>query len=264
MTFIRSSAAAIIFGLTSTPVLPDVAFDATDPDLRACAQRESLVRTLSQLQHVRVISDAGWIRESKRRVHMKRGEDSTLSVLFQVEAPKTEAGMKVLIVKKAIDDPVAWVYLPELGRGRRVVGSGAGNSVLGTDFSYEDMLYFERFLNADVVRKTEVEHAGRAAWLLKTSPSADSSAYGRIELILDQHTCLPLGAQFWKRNGDLAKSMIVNADAIRNVDGHDVLDFVTMRDHARGSQTEIRIDEIVFNPVLRAGLFSPSEIKYGR
>ena len=253
-----------ILALIAFPALSNPAFDSADPDLRACAERDSTTRTLSQLQHVRVSSDSGWIRESRRRVRIKRDEDATLSVLFEVEAPQTEAGMKVLIVKKSTDKPTAWVYLPELGRGRRVVGSGAGNSVLGTDFSYEDMLYFERFLDADIVDKKAIEHAGRAAWLLETSPGAESSPYGRIELILDQQTCLPLDAKFWKRNGKLAKSMIVDPAAIKTVDGRDVLDFVTMRDHQRGSRTEIRIDEIVFNPVLRAGMFSPSEIKNGR
>ncbi len=264
MNFIRYAAVACLISLASPVTFSNPAFESADPDLRACAERDSATRTLSQLQHVRVSSDAGWMRESRRRVRMKRDDDSTLSVLFEVEAPQTEAGMKVLIIKKATDEPVAWVYLPELGRGRRVVGSGAGNSVLGTDFSYEDMLYFERFLQAQFVNKTEIEHAGRAAWLLETSPSAESSAYGRIELILDQQTCLPLGAEFWKRNGERAKSMIVDPAAIRTIEGHNVLEFVTMRDHQRGSQTDIRIDEIVFNPVLRAGMFSPSEIKNGR
>ncbi|MEM7465808.1 MAG: outer membrane lipoprotein-sorting protein [Pseudomonadota bacterium] len=264
MQFLWRSTLTSLLALLSFQSLSESAFRAADPDLQACAKRNALVRTISQRQHVRVISEQGWTRESTRLVYIKRGEDDALNVLFEVETPQTEAGMKVLITKKTAGKPVAWVYLPELGRARRVVGNGAGNSVLGTDFSYEDMLYFECFLNAKNVQKSEIEHEGRAAWLLETAPHAKSSAYRKIDLILDQQTCLPLGAKFWKHNGDLAKSMIVNIEAIKRVDDHDVLDFITMQDHIRGSKTEIRVEDVAFNPALRAGMFSPSEIKYGR
>lgn len=103
--------------------------------LSACAARVLPEQTLMQKQSVAVISEQGWTRKSVRRMYWKRFSDDTAKMLFEVEQPISEAGLKVLIIKQRGADPVLYVYTPDTGRARRMVGSGASNSVLGTDLT---------------------------------------------------------------------------------------------------------------------------------
>jgi hypothetical protein len=233
-----------------------------DPVLAACAARADAVRGMRQRQQVRVVSEAGWVRESRRTLSSARAADGTFKLLLALDAPKRDAGLKVLAVVAPHADPVIHVYTPDTGRARRVVGSGASSSVLGTDFTFEDALLLQDLPRAPGTRRLGGGlRDGRPVLLLETVPAADDSAYGRIESELDSETCVPLTTRFHARNGDLAKTLEIPPEAIRHVDGHPIPARLAMTDHLRGTRTEIVVNGIEIDPVLPARLFTVGELE---
>ena len=235
---------------------------AADADLQACAARALPERTMRQLQTVTIVSDAGWVRESARTVVWQRFDDGTIKVLFEVKRPPTEAGLKLLVVAHAHEDPVLWVYSPELGRARRVVGSGASNSILGTDFTFEDAQFLQRFLSdggAHQLQDTEFD--GASAFVAEAVMEADTSAYARIRTIIDKTSCLPLKTEFFAANGHLDKTLVLAREQVRAVGGHFIPFGMTMYNHKQSQRTELRASDVVVDGPVPAGLFSLAEIE---
>lgn len=238
------------------------AADSGDSELRACAKRALALRNLRQRQHVRVVSAAGWTRESVRTLVSQRDADGTFKVLLRLERPLAEAGLKVLALVRAGADPVLYVYTPDSGRARRVVGSGASNSVLGTDFTFEDALYLEQVLHAGRSRRLPDTHRdGQQMLTVETVPEADASAYGRIVSEFDRASCVPLVTRFHTPNGTLAKTLSIERARIREVAGHALPFALVMHDHLRGSRTEVSMSDVEIPATLPARLFTITELE---
>ncbi len=235
---------------------------ADETSLAGCAARALPEHTMRQTQTVTISSAAGWQRESRRTVYWQRFDDGTIKVLFHVERPKTEAGLKLLVVQKPAADPVIHVFSPDMNRARRVVGSGASNSVLGTDFTFEDALYLQRFLGtAERVAVQDSTLDGHAVFVAETRPEADDSAYSRIRTFVDKHSCLPMKTEFYGHNGALDKTLTLARDAVIDIHGHAVATRMVMDNHLRKQRTELAASEIEIDAPLPPSLFTLAEIE---
>lgn len=235
---------------------------AEQATLAACAAHALPEHSMRQSQLVRIISDSGWSRESQRTVYWQRTDDGTIKVLFVVERPKTEAGLKLLVVQHPKLDPVITVFSPELNRARRVVGSGASNSVLGTDFTFEDALYLQRFLSADGTHEVgDARLDGHEVLVAESRPNEDDSAYSLIRTYVDKDNCLPIKTEFYGPSGNLDKTLTLPRDGIETHDGRAIARQWVMDNHKQHQRTELTISAIDINIELPAALFSLAEIE---
>ena len=233
-------------------------------ELRGCAERLSPERTMVQKQQVKVVSDEGWVRESSRTMYWKRFDDETVKVLFQVDGPKSEAGLKVLMEKSADRDPVIHVYMPDTKRARRLVGSGASNSVLGTDFTYEDAMHLESFLNTENTRRADDAIVdGHPVIVVETTPESDTSAYSLIRTYIDEPSCLPIKTEFLGPSGSLDKTFAVDRDHMKEINGRWIPFRSVMFNHKNKSRTEFVVSEVEIDVDLKDRLFTVAEIKRG-
>lgn len=139
--------------------------------LKACADRTLPKQTIKQKQFVTVVDETGWSRESTRPVYWKHFDDGHLKVLFRVELPANESGLSALIIKPRNADPILYVYMPDLGRPRRVAGNAMSNSILGTDFTYEDAVHLHGFMEeTSVTRLEDADVDGCGAYVIETHP----------------------------------------------------------------------------------------------
>lgn len=236
-----------------------IAEDSGAPDF-ACTSEPAPAHTMMQTQSVTVHGD-GWMRQSVREVYWKRFGDDTVKMLFRVVAPPSEQGLKVLVDMTEGRDPVLYVYTPDTGRARRMVGSGASNSVLGTDVTYEDAKHLEHFLSAPgTLPLREDVLDGRPVQVLERRPEPDNSAYGRIVTFVDAAWCVPLLTELYAPNGALVKTLAAPA---ADVEPAGVL-FVPRRlvatDLAGGSRTEFVVERIEIDGELPDRLFTAAEI----
>lgn len=251
--------ACVLLGLCLVSGAP---LRAEPASLADCAAHALPEKTMRQTQDVRIVSDAGWQRESRRRVYWQRFDDGTIKVLFHVEKPKTEAGLKLLVVQKPEVDPVITVYSPDMNRARRVVGSGASNSVLGTDFTFEDALYLQRFLTAGGSTAAGAATLdGQPVFVAETRPAADDSAYSLIRTFVDQHSCLPMKTEFYGHGGALNKTLTLARDSVRTLNGHAFAERMVMDNHLRHQRTELSAVDVEVDVPLPASLFTLAEIE---
>ena len=239
--------------LVALALLTSVSVSAEQANLAACAAHALPERSMRQTQQVRIVSESGWTRESTRTVSWQRFDDGTIKVLFHVERPKTEAGLKLLVVQGPHVDPVIYVFSPDLNRARRVVGSGASNSVLGTDFTFEDALYLQRFLTSAATRQVgDATLDGHAAFVAEARPDEDNSAYSLIRTYIDKETCLPMKSEFFGLNGALDKTLTLARDSVEAIAGHAIPRRMVMENHQRKQRTELTASAVTLPSLISA------------
>jgi hypothetical protein len=184
-----------------------------------------------------------------------------MRVLFRVVRPKSEAGLSLLVIQRADADAVMYVHTPDIERARRVVGSGASNSVLGTDFTFEDAQHLQGFLTAaGVTRVADGTVDGQPAMVAETRPDADRSAYSLIRTYIDKRTCLPMKTEFLGPNGSLDKTLVLVRDEVSDIGGRAIPSRMIMFNHRQKQRTELTASDIRVDAELPDSLFSVAEI----
>lgn len=189
--------------------------DAPPADLPACPSGEEkpdvlplMVRTERVLEgrsSVAVMRMGIKTPTFERTVKMKlwtRGRDFAL--VRVLEGGPRETGMMTLKREKQL-----WNYLPQAGRVMKLPSGMMGDSWMGSDFTNDDLVKGSS-MAADFDAKVEktVEHEGRRAWFVTLTPKPKSSVvWGRVELVLDRESCVPLEERFFDEDGVLARRM---------------------------------------------------------
>jgi len=173
------------------------------PDLKSLLDRTQKLLDGNSSISVMVmdITTPQWKRSLKMKVWTK-GRDYAL-IRIEKGGPR-ETGMMTLKREKQL-----WNYLPQAGRVMKLPSGMLGDSWMGSDFTNDDLVKGSS-LTTDYDARVEktVEEQGRKAWLINLIPKKDSTVvWGRVELVLDRDTCVPLVQRFYDEDGVLARSM---------------------------------------------------------
>ena len=251
----------VIWGLSLTAQAEESAKPMDLDSLRACMAANLPAQSL--FQEVRLVArDAAGARELQARVYgMKLNEE--VAVMIDVRAPADMSGSRYLVVSGQ-DSDAMYLYLPALNRTRRVVGSMAGQSLWGTEFSYEDVKLLRGLMTHGEVSMEHVQWQQRPAHRLLVRPqSTDQSAYTLVKLTVDAATCVVVAASFEDEAGAV-KSMEVPLEDLVQVDEHWWARRVIVNSQRRNASSELIVDDYSFDPELRARLFDPRTFHQGR
>ncbi len=191
------------------------ASDAAPTDLPACpsqAETPDVVPLLQRTERVlegrssvavvtMTIKTPSYERAVKLKLWSKGREYALVRVL---EGGPRETGMMTLKREKQL-----WNYLPQAGRVMKLPTGMMGDSWMGSDFTNDDLVRGSS-IATDFTAKVEktVEHEGRRAWFVTLVPKpAAKVVWGKVELLLDRETCIPLEQRFYDEDGALARRM---------------------------------------------------------
>lgn len=150
-------------------------------------------------------------------VEKKRGADrkDSQSIVLVLQ-PVSDKGVGMLTYEyydNSKDNDIL-LYLPALGKTRRIVSGGAGNedggSFFGSEFFVDDTQlrkieqYTYKLLRDDT-------HDGRAVWVVESTPTAKRAArtqYGKVQLWIDKERKLIVREDIFNKAGKLYRQRI--------------------------------------------------------
>lgn len=158
-----------------------------------------------------------------------------------------------LIIDNAERANDQFVYLPSRRRVRRV--NLRGESVLGTDFSFEDVVPRE-LEHSSNVRLPDETVQGIRCWVIEATPRPEEdSEYSRFILVVEKQHAVPLVTRYFDRAGLEIKRLEAPRESIQEFEGV----FVPMRAKMIQLQsetwTELTVEKLVPNPELAEGVF---------
>ena len=176
-------------------------------------------------------------------IYWKRIGDNPAKVLMYLHEPADVRGARFLILQNEPENDM-YIYMPSLFKVRKVTSRNISNSMLGTDFSYED---FERLQGVMTEMKSEQQPdevlGGRPVHVINSYPG-DNSGYEKIVSYIDTETCVTLKTEFFETGGKLRKVLTVDPGDIRKT-GHIYVPMeVLIKDIQDKTSTTIVINEI--------------------
>jgi outer membrane lipoprotein-sorting protein len=201
-----------------------------------------------------IIKDGrGGVRELSFTGRSQRYAPPLTKSLIRFRTPADVAGVGFLQIQKADEDDDRHLFLPELGKSRRVAGNTRSNLFMGTDFSYADL--DRRDLREGTAIHKGMETLGKfPCYRMEVTPKRADSPYAKIELWVRTDNFVPLKTLRWNRAGVLLKTLV--AQELRRVDGRWFLGRSLMTNHADGRTTELILDEIRTNVEVPADEFT--------
>ena len=143
--------------------------------------------------------------------------------LDMIISPIADKGTNMLVWKKADqDDNDFWLYLPALGKVKRIASTNDGGetgSVFGTEFSIEDVSprkikdYTYKILGEETFNN-------RPVWKIESVPTEQRAAktfYSKVISFVDKDRNIILKDELYNRNGTLFKQLI--SKKVEKIDG---------------------------------------------
>lgn len=168
-----------------------------------------------------------------------------------------EKGQKILRLEDEI-----YLYFPEAEEIIHLQGSALKESVMGSDFSYEDMTGERDLLRLYKVRLVGTESiGGRQHYHLELEARKRGVAYPKQEAWVDAEYMVVTRAKSYSLSGRLLKEMEIGD--IRKVAGKYVPHYVIMRDAMKkSSSTEMRVSRLELDVKLPPNIFSLEELSW--
>jgi hypothetical protein len=228
--------------------------------MRSCLESNAPHTSLVQTLVMRVEDAGGLVSETRAKVYWRRFEDGHRRILVRMQAPEELAHAGVLVIAPPEGNPEVHLYLPELGRPRRIYSPDQLQGILGQSGiqleEIERVLDLARRPGLRLIAKSS-ELAGRRVWVVEArSEGNGSSPPERLLGFIDHEYCLPLRVEFYGQNGQPRK--LLHADPARVTREADswVPRLLVVEDLVEGSQSTFRVDSIEVDIPIAPGLLT--------
>jgi hypothetical protein len=251
----------IIALLAFLPVGSVVFSQETEDEATRCIQRNLPKKTSVQTVRFETRDRLGAETTTRAKVLGKVFEDGSRRMVTRFYEPRDLRGCALLVIEKPARNDI-FLYTPELRKTKRVTARAAGNSLFGTDFSYED---FERLQGLQSGSKTtrlpDSTLNDQTVYVLETRPEqADESAYEKILAFIDPNTCVALKTESFEAGDQLRKVLTVDQEKISKRGDIWVAEEVLMRDVRDETETLLVVEEILLDEPLPNKRFRQAEL----
>jgi len=181
-------------------------------------------------------------RKFSVRVHRK-SDDGGEKQFLEYLAPADVRGTKFLSLAEKGQEEQMWLYMPAIGRERRIAAHMTGDSFMGTDFTYEEIgggLSYDK--DYSVKRLADETYEEVLCYVLELTAAGEDALYAKIKMWVRQDEMIPLRVELWDPADTLKKTLTL-AD-FRSVDGELIPHNVVMADNQKGTRTILEITEM--------------------
>lgn len=174
----------------------------------------------------------------KRFRSFARGQEDAFIVF---EEPRRDAGTKFLKIEGNL-----WIYFPRTEKTVKISGHLLRQSMLGSDFSYEDMTENRRMLeDYDGTLEPEQEIEGEPCFVIHLVEKERGMSYPERRYWISKRTWLPVREERYARGGRLLK--VARFEDVEQFEDRRFPTRIVMEDRLKeSSRTEIVLDELEF------------------
>ena len=190
-------------------------------------------------QEMTLVSASGAQRTREIQLQNRRTDGQDF-MLVRFLSPADVRGTGLLMT-----DDDTWLYLPALGRSRRIAGHAKKGSFMGSDLSFDDMEqlgmtgFGSKFI--PVLLRLEV-FQGTDTYVLELSPLDSDSDYSKLVMWVDRERFLPRKIEYVGTDGKLHK--VLHNEGIQEVDGRWVASAMEMENVQQGTKTILKVSDV--------------------
>jgi outer membrane lipoprotein-sorting protein len=207
------------------------------------------------------INSGGSQKSSQMTIYVKKDVMGKNRTLIQYLSPAVDKGTKFLSLGSV--DKI-WMYLPKVEKTIRIAGSMVKQSMMNSDFSYEDLMdrsNFNDYYSAQVVGNEAVN--GENCYVLDLKAKKGSAHYRRLKLWVRQDNFIPAKEEFYSGGGKVTKTS--TQTNITTMDGRLVPTKIVFQDLGqKDHQTILSIQSLKFTADIPERYFSMQYLEKGQ
>ena len=187
-------------------------------------------------------------------------------VLVRFTAPADISGTGFLVWEHADAEDERFLYLPALGRVRRIAGSETQESFVGSDLTYEDIggRELEDYTYAFAPGEpawTGPDGAAHEVWRLESRAKGRDAAYPRVVSLVRKDNFVVVAAHVFNRRNEEEKTYTVKR--LERADGIWTAMDLTMTNQLQRTRTELTVTAVKYNVGLAEDAFSRRALESG-
>ncbi|WP_018250092.1 outer membrane lipoprotein-sorting protein [Orenia marismortui] len=249
------------------------AFAISGKEVMQSAKDRDTGNTMHALMGMDLVDDNGEVKPRTIEVWgITYNQEKDLSKsIMEFKSPASVKETRFLQVENDDRDDDKWIYLPALGRVRRISSSEGDSSFMGSDFTYDDME--TREVEEDKHKLLRVEKLGKyECYVIESIPKdlEDAQYAKRISWVTKDHY-IPVKVEMYsKKTGKVQKLLTVKQN-IGKINGIWTIFNTTMKDLESGYSTKLYIKRsssgapyIEYNKRINPSRFTQRFLKMGR
>lgn len=235
----RGAMFTTLAALAAPALVATPGYAAPDPTAvmrKARQMRRGLTNSVSNV--TMTIKSGGRTTTRKMRQYVLEVAGSGNRTINVFSSPADVQGVSVLTHSALDGNDQQWLYLPSVGRVKRISSSNRSGAFVGSDFAYEDLSSFEVekyvFSSAE-----ETALSGKAIIVVSYKPRYKGSGYTQLRSFIDTSNYQPVQVQYFNRRGEHAKTLSLTQYKSYGGGAAWRPHRLVMQDHRAGSLTQI-------------------------
>ncbi|MCL2265579.1 MAG: outer membrane lipoprotein-sorting protein [Treponema sp.] len=182
-------------------------------------------------------------------------------IVFQ--SPANVAGTRFLTMDTASGGSDQMIYLPSLGRVRRIASSESGGNFMGTDFSYDDISSMDRDISLDTHTLLKEETINRRnCYVIQSVPTDASYQYSKSISWIDKENYLIYKSEMYNRRGEIVK--IMEMSDFKDIQGRLTPMQTKISTVNAGTSTTIFMEIMKYDDPIPEAVFTTAYLETGR
>jgi hypothetical protein len=216
------------------------------------------------ISRIELVMRNGSGEESRRNVqYLTKMIGQRLHSIARITAPEYLRGMTILTIEQRDRSHDAFVFLPALGKTRRVTTAQKGDAFFGSDLTYED-LERKQIDEFELGELAIAEHEGEAVYRIGGALVRKGN-YSRVEFDVAQSDRAILATRYYKRGGQRPYRVLeAPRSAMVEREGHVLPTRLLASDVRRGTSTEVLITGLRVNPSISDRVFTVGTLEQER
>jgi outer membrane lipoprotein-sorting protein len=219
--------------------------------------------TMSSRSRMVITAKNGAVTERVIDQYAKDAANGRARAVVVFQSPATVKGTRFLTMDNAAGKSDQWIFLPALGKVRRIASSESGGSFMGTDFSYDDMSLMDRDVGEDthtILR--EETFNGALCHVIQSVPKDGDFQYAKRLTWIDKSNYRSYKMELYNRRGAVEKLMEMSA--YKDIQGRDTPTQTKVSTVTAGTSTTIYMDIVKYDDPIPEGVFSTAYLETGR
>jgi outer membrane lipoprotein-sorting protein len=184
-------------------------------------------------------------------------------IVIEFQQPAGVAGTRFLTMENGDGTNNQWIFLPSLGKVRRVAASEGSGSFMNTDFSYDDISSADRDADLDTHTTLREENLnGKACYVIESRPKNSSYQYSKMVQWIDKSNWVNYKIELYDKRGTHIKTLEILE--LRDIQGKLSPVKTRMTTVSAGTNTVINVEILRYDQSIPDVVFSTSYLETGR
>jgi outer membrane lipoprotein-sorting protein len=219
--------------------------------------------TVSTRSRMIITAKNGAATERVMDQYSKKDAQGNARAVIVFQEPASVRGSRFLIMENSGREKDQWIFLPSLGKIRRIAASEGSGSFMGSDFSYDDISSADRKTDLDnhkILRTEKLNN--KDCHVIESSPKDANYQYSKMIQWIDVGSFVIYKIELYDRRGNQVK--LLEILEMREVQGRLTPYQTKMTSIAEGTSTSLNVVNLKYDDAIPEGVFTTRFLETGR